>query len=127
MCQRPRNGGGGGGVLDRQCGLCVFFCQLTVGSYGGSYTLVVDDATRGSAEAAAWELQSTPAAMSEAAETNKQAEDNIEIWKIKKLIKSLEAARGCVHSSRAFEQRPLHRGHVTRLPLLPCTAVTGRA
>lgn len=32
--------------------------------------------------------------MSEAAETNKQAEDNIEIWKIKKLIKSLEAARG---------------------------------
>ena len=30
------------------------------------------------------------------AEKNKQAEDNIEIWKIKKLIKSLQAARGCV-------------------------------
>jgi len=28
------------------------------------------------------------------AEKNKQAEDNIEIWKIKKLIKSLQAARG---------------------------------
>ena len=32
------------------------------------------------------------------AEKNKQAEDNIEIWKIKKLIKSLQAARGCVTS-----------------------------
>ena len=27
---------------------------------------------------------------------NKQAQDNIEIWKIKKLIKSLQAARGYV-------------------------------
>jgi|MDTA01.1.fsa_nt_gb hypothetical protein len=26
---------------------------------------------------------------------NKKAEDNINMWKIKKLIKSLEAARGC--------------------------------
>ena len=61
------------------------------------------------------------------AEADKRAEAEIEIWKVKKLVKNLEAARGCVHSSRAFEQRPLHRGHVTRLPLLPCTAVTGRA
>ena len=28
--------------------------------------------------------------------TNKKAEDNINMWKIKKLIKSLEAARGYV-------------------------------
>ena len=37
---------------------------------------------------------------------NKQAQDNIEIWKIKKLIRSLEAARGCVHAlSLAITQR----------------------
>ena len=32
--------------------------------------------------------------MADDAEANKKAEDNINIWKIKKLIKSLEAARG---------------------------------
>jgi hypothetical protein len=31
-------------------------------------------------------------------EKNKAAEANIEIWKIKKLIKKLEEARGCVPS-----------------------------
>lgn len=29
-------------------------------------------------------------------EATRKAEENIEIWKIKKLVKSLEAARGCV-------------------------------
>ena len=32
--------------------------------------------------------------MADDEKSNKQAEDNINIWKIKKLIKSLEAARG---------------------------------
>ena len=34
-------------------------------------------------------------------QAQKQAEDNIEIWKIKKLIKSLEAARGCAAAAAA--------------------------
>lgn len=36
--------------------------------------------------------------MADKSEADKAAEANIEIWKIKKLIKSLEMARGCAAS-----------------------------
>ena len=32
------------------------------------------------------------------AEGSEDADRNVEIWKIKKLIKGLESARGCVHA-----------------------------